>query len=387
MGMKNKVGVLYDIVSGNTGDVAAGLSVKRILRKLKVDFYELIPGNFNPNDYDTVIIGGGYLLRPSPDFYYDKFKISGKHILNTIGVVGRPQNLHYLNYYKYVTVRSSGDRNKILYLRKDIDVVPCTSMLLEDIYDIPVKPTKPSLGIHLLPNLFDKGEESLFIKWLSTLPFTIYFLPITHHNLDFIYLEKLSQMVKSSVLLPIMTPSEILTFIGKLDYFISCSLHGAIFSYIHNVPFILYEEEKMRFFLEDRGLDKYLFANFQQMRSVFEYILNKPPDYSYKLEKDKKILTEHINRLKDILPISTNISFSGEEELKKDTFNDVIMQKNYQIHYQQMQMANLSAQTCIGNNTENLLQDVIHTIKKVIRILRVRGWSVLLWKIRKKMVQ
>jgi len=50
-----KVGILYDNISGNTGDVAIGLSVKKILRGMEVDFDELIPGNFNPNDYETII--------------------------------------------------------------------------------------------------------------------------------------------------------------------------------------------------------------------------------------------------------------------------------------------------------------------------------------------
>jgi len=50
-----KVGILYDNISGNTGDVAIGLSVKKILRKLGVSFDELVPGRFNPNDYDVIV--------------------------------------------------------------------------------------------------------------------------------------------------------------------------------------------------------------------------------------------------------------------------------------------------------------------------------------------
>ena len=50
-----KVGILYDNISGNPGDVAIGLSVKKILRGMEVDFDELIPGNFNPNDYETTL--------------------------------------------------------------------------------------------------------------------------------------------------------------------------------------------------------------------------------------------------------------------------------------------------------------------------------------------
>ena len=63
MKFNNKIGILYDNISGNTGDVAIGLSTKKILKELKISFDELIPGRFNPNNYEHIIIGGGYLIR------------------------------------------------------------------------------------------------------------------------------------------------------------------------------------------------------------------------------------------------------------------------------------------------------------------------------------
>ena len=138
--MKESVGILYDNISGNTGDVAIGLSIKKILKDIGIGFDELIPGRFNPNNYDTIIIGGGHLIRPSPDFFYDKFKINGQHILNAVGIVGSPDDLDYLNDYKYITVRSSWDKEQLYYLNKEVHVVPCTTMLLEDLENIPVLP-------------------------------------------------------------------------------------------------------------------------------------------------------------------------------------------------------------------------------------------------------
>ena len=343
-----KVGILYDNISGNTGDVAIGLSVKKILRGMEVDFDELIPGNFNPNDYETIIIGGGHLLRPSPDLFYDKFKIPGNHILNAVGIVDFPKDLHYLEDYRYISVRSSGDREKLSYIKKDVKVIPCTSMLLEDLKDFPLKPKKPSIGIHLLPNFFNEDDEKRFIEWASTLPFTIYFIPITLYIHDFTYFRKLNSKIKNSILLPILKPLEIFTFIGRLDYFISCSLHGAIFSYVHNVPFLLVNGEKMRYFMEDRGIQQYLFTNFHELKCLFEHISRDPPDYSKKISKDKKILHEYIENLEEILPKNKS---SGSMSNKKDN------QTNFQIHYLQLQVINLekSLQEC-----EQECEDAIH---------------------------
>lgn len=324
-----KVGILYDNISGNTGDVAIGLSVKKILRDIGVEFDELVPGNFNPNDYETIIIGGGHLIRPSPDFFYDKFKVPGKHVLNAIGILDSPDDLHYLNDYKYVTVRSSWDKERLSYLEQDVHVIPCTTMLLEDLEDFSLTPKSPSLGIHLLPNIFNEDEEKQFVDWVSSLPFTVYLIPITHYNRDYIYLGHLSSKIKNSVLLPLMKPLEIFTFIGKLDYFIGCSLHGGIFSYVHNVPFILFNyNEKMFFFMKDRGLQQYTFTNYQGIRASFDSILSDSPDYSEKISKDLDLLKHHVQYLKQILP-------SGGLSRERSTDNSV--QTNHQIHLLQSQ--------------------------------------------------
>jgi len=323
----SKIGILYDNISGNTGDVAIGLSIKSIMQKLKVEFDELFPGNFNPSNYDTIIIGGGHLIRPSPDFYYDKFKVLGNHILNTVGILDSPQDLYYLNDYKYVTVRSSWDKERLSYLSKLVKVVPCTTMRLEDITNFSYSPKKPSLGIHLLPYIFKEDEERCFIEWVSSLPYTVYFLPITHYNHDYIYLSRLASKIKNSLLLPLLKPLDVFTLIGKFDYFISCSLHGGIFSFIHNIPFILFNyNEKMLYFMKDRGLEQFTFTCFNEMVYSFNDLLNNIPDYSRKIIKDLNILQEHVQYLKEILPLSNSFHFKLEN-------TDEFTQTNHQIHH------------------------------------------------------
>jgi len=125
--MKKKVGFLYDNISRNTGDLAIGLSVKKIILESGIKekyFEEMIPGISNPNNFENIIIGGGLLLREKRDFYYDKFRLEGKYILNCMGIFQEPKDLDYLKEYKYVSVRSKGDRKKLSYIDKQIQVVP-----------------------------------------------------------------------------------------------------------------------------------------------------------------------------------------------------------------------------------------------------------------------
>lgn len=294
---------MYDNISGNTGDAAIGISLKKMMKELKVDFEEVLLNDISSLKYDTVIIGGGHLIRENSDFFYDKFKLSGRNILNAVGVVGNPKDLYYLRDYKYVTFRSTGDMKKAQYTGKESSVVPCTTMLLEDLTgSFPIEIKKPSIGIHLIPNIFSGEDEEILIEWISKLPYNIYFIPITHYNYDYNYMYKLSKRIPNATILPIMKPLEVFTVMGKFNYVITCSLHGSIFSYIHNVPFILMDQEKSRFFLEDRNLQANLFRNLKEMINLSEAMLNKPLDYSKLISKDKKTLDNHMKTIKELIP-------------------------------------------------------------------------------------
>ena len=354
--MKKKVGILYDNISGNTGDSAIGISVRKILGDLRVQFEELVPGRFNPQDYQAIIIGGGYLLRHSPDFFYDKFKVPGPHILNSCGILSNPADLEYLNDYLYISVRSQGDKRKIPYLTNEVKVVPCTTMLLNDLANVGIKICQPSIGINLGPGLID--DPISLIRYLSKLPFHIYLLPITHYNYDFKHLAKLHRQVKNSKLLPVLKPEEIFTIIGKFDYFISASLHGAIFSYVHGVPFTLAEtQDKMTFFMEERGIEEYLFKDFNGLKTAFEKLLNNKPDYSASLNKDFQILEEHKHTIRDILCVKElmvvdNKLTDSQADLK--SLQSDLQESNMQIQYLRKQVADLEAQT-LGSEKEKLL--------------------------------
>jgi len=363
-----KIGILYDNISGNIGDVAIGLSVKKILRNMQIEFEELVPGRFNPNDYETIIIGGGNLIRPSPNFFYDKFRIPGNHILNSCGIAGFPDDLHFLDDYRYVSVRSTADRRKLHYLKREVKIVPCTSMLLDELKSFSLPIEKPSIGIHLMPGFIRREDEEDFVEWVSSLGLNAYFLPVTHYNLDFVYLNRLSSKVRGSKMIPLLKAQEIFTIIGKFNYFISSSLHGAIFSYVHNVPFIVLDrqkDKKMRFFMEDRGLGQYLFADIHGLKSSFEGLLKDPPDYSEKVSKDFQVLDKHIKDLENILAQIRPRGFSVSVEDVRKEDEDLIQQLNAQVHFLQLHTMKLNAEI---SRLENEIQKIRESI--TWRILR-----------------
>lgn len=390
--MKKKVGILYDNISGNIGDSAIGISVRKILGDLGVQFEELVPGRFNPRDYQAIVIGGGHLLRPSPDFFYDKFKVPGPHILNSCGISGNPADLEYLNDYIYISVRSQGDKRKIPYLTNEVKVVPCTTMLLNDLTNVGLKICQPSIGINLGPGLID--DPVSLSRYLSKLRFHIYLLPITHYNYDFKHLAKLRQQVKNSTLLPVLKPEEIFTVIGKFDYFISASLHGAIFSYVHGVPFILAElTDKMSFFMEERGIEEYLFKNVNGLKTAFEKLLNNKPDYSVSLNKDFQILKEHKCMIRDILcmkevTVVDNKSVEPQADLKN--LKTALQESNTQIQYLRKQVEDLEDQI-LRPETELLKRQThiseLETIRNELEAIHnSHGWKLLMcyYKVRDK---
>jgi hypothetical protein len=188
------IGILYDNWSGNTGDAAIGLSLKLMMEELELPYEEIsLSSPIDVDKYTIIIVGGGLLLGYHPHEMYDHYKIKGKHILNAVGIYEEDStNLQYLEQYSYITVRSHGDRETLNYLRVPIHVVPCTTLLLSDLPNFEIIPDPNSVCIHLLPGMFSH-VQSEFIDWVCSLPYTIYFLPITHYCDDLGYMEHIQQ--------------------------------------------------------------------------------------------------------------------------------------------------------------------------------------------------
>ena len=80
------VGLLLDSLSQNTGDQAILEVMTGFLAREQKQFAILSPLGFDANAYQPIIIGGGHLLRDRGDWFYDAFRVPGKHVLNAAGV-------------------------------------------------------------------------------------------------------------------------------------------------------------------------------------------------------------------------------------------------------------------------------------------------------------
>lgn len=297
------IGIAFDNFSGNSGDEAIGISVKKMLHSINRDYFELYASS-DTKKYPSIIIGGGHLIRErTSDSVYNQFRIEGKHILNAMGIHGYLKDLYYLNEYKYVSVRSKGDREKIAYI-DNVSIVPCTSMLLEDDkkYAFRVKPQ--TIGIHIYPELFSASDMDQFIDWCKALIVQgnhISFIPITlYRNDSALFKPIVDQIGEGCILFPQMGAVALYTIIGQLTQMITYSLHGAIFAYAHNIPFLLANiYEKNQFFMEDRGLQESTFKTVPELVHIFDP--GKQIDYSNLIQADMKILREHTYILNSIL--------------------------------------------------------------------------------------
>jgi GT2 family glycosyltransferase len=248
-----KVGLLWDSASPNMGDQAIGLVLRRLLTSRGLQPIPVDP--FAPGDLaslDALLIGGGDLIRAPGHPYYDTFRARGACILCTAGI-SDGSDTGYLEDYVLVTVRSEADQERL----GRGEVVPCLTMLMGDHLepqgDLPELPPN-AIGLHVNFALGDACYD--LARWLQEQDLgPVVFLPLTHYNADFLLMQAIHRHLPASILLPPLAPDEAFQVIGQLRGLITSSLHGAIFAYSQNIPFMaLTRISKIQAFLEDRGV-------------------------------------------------------------------------------------------------------------------------------------
>src|SRR5258706_16082923 len=125
------VGLLYDHVTVNFGDSAIGFVLSEALNAAGIPF-EVIKAETAIDDsrFSVVLVGGGHCLRAPGDASFDRFRVSGNQILNAVGISEDAGSLDFLVNYRYVSVRSTADYNRVSCVRPDAKIVPCPSLLL-----------------------------------------------------------------------------------------------------------------------------------------------------------------------------------------------------------------------------------------------------------------
>jgi len=314
------VGILYDSVSLNTGDIAIGVALIQVLEKRGIKARILDPYTYKNDPSRTVIVGGGQLLRDPGDDFYDKFRIKGKHILNSVGVSGT-KDFSYLKDYLYVSTRSTFESNVIKgYVGKGVDVIPCTTTLLESKkYTIPGLKSKPGekvVGIQLVPDVLITCPD--IIQIINNIPHKKVFIPFTHYNQDASFMKNLPFDKTNAIMLDKLEPLELHSAMSQMDYVIVSSLHASIFAYTQNVPFISMYQKKAHDYFKDRKLDNFVYTNQEQLVGLIDLVENSNIDMSEKIEKDRAMVNKTIDKYVEIInSTSTTAQYEeGSDDIK-----------------------------------------------------------------------
>jgi len=296
---RKRVGLLLDSVNDNVGDKAIRIVMEEFLIEQGVEFKVLNPFSFDHKDYRIIIVGGGHLLRDPGDLFYDNFRVAGKHILNAVGV-STSKAVEYLNEYVYVSVRSKGDWQRISTLVKDIRIVPCPSVLMRG-ERCGVNVDRNSIGFHFhSASLASCPDCASFINAFPN--HSKYFMSFTPYNRDMETMRFISRRVPGSKTIFGKDPKHLFDIVGRIGFMVCSSLHAAIFAYMNRVPFIVFPYvEKVKEFMEDRGLEKWMFTSSQEMYLKLNDLMRERLDYSRLVEKDLEKARNHLQEIRAFL--------------------------------------------------------------------------------------
>ena len=286
MSSNRRMGLLYDSVSPNTGDIAIGIAAQQILASLGVEGIPVDP--FTQQTTSPLIIGGAELIRTSGDDFYDRFKIPGHHILNAAGVWNNADNLDYLKEYAFVSARSSREAETLSKWVPDVQVVPCaTTLLKSDKYEIKgIDFSEPVVGIHLAPHSIRVIEELVDI--VDSIPHQKVFIPFTHYNGDASFMAQMPFNRERTVMLGKLSPLDLHSVFGQMTYSLTTSMHASIFSYSQGVPFVSIYQEKVLNYFSDRGLNDFVVSDGHHLSYALETLRNNPPELRNYLKQDQE---------------------------------------------------------------------------------------------------
>lgn len=295
-----KVGLLYDSISDNSGDEAIGIALAEYCKKEGFPYEIINPFNFDPREYTSIIIGGGFLLREPGDPFYDVFRLKGKYILNGVGVAAQ-SDLDYLNEYDYVSVRSQREKQMLVDASVDhVDVVPCitTNMEGSDISNIVPRFTKRTIGIHIVADTL--ANNPFLLDTIYQLPHDKVFIPFTHYNEDRSLMGALPG-IENHMLLQELDPKQLFSVIGKMEMVITSSLHASVFAYLQNIPFLTFYQQKTFDYFKDRGLEWHVCKDLDDFKDKISIIFQRKIDFSPQIERDKTAIKKHLEKITQII--------------------------------------------------------------------------------------
>jgi hypothetical protein len=309
-------GLLYDSLSRNTGDRAIGVALRQALAGIGVGAVDVpIHGpaggdgeGAGEDGGEPLVIGGGELLRPSGDAFYDGFRRPGRHILNGVGVWPDADGLDHLAGYAFVSGRTRADAEVLRRWAPDVEIVPCMSTILRSDPAAEAAAAEalaaagavagdgPLVGIHVVPHTMVRVPD--LVEAIDAIEGRKVLVPFTHYNLDGSFMRSLG--IRGAAVLDDLDPLVLHAVVGRLDLFVASSLHASIFAYAQGVPFVSVRQRKVEDYFGDRGLDHLLFGDRAELDAALEAALGGV-DLAGPAAADRTVLDEVLQRWKPLL--------------------------------------------------------------------------------------
>lgn len=287
-----RVGLLFDSVSDNTGDAAIGIAVRQELARHGITDARVVdPLGRSPSDLDALVVGGGELIRPRGDEFYDHFRVPGATMLNAVGVWEGAQGLDYLRDYAIVSARSTVEAARLARYVDRVDVLPCTTTTLqsEPVTIDGLDHDEPVVGVHLVPHTLRLCPQ--VVEVINALPMRKVLIPFTHYNFDASFMAALP--IEGDVIqLPRMTPLELHSVIGQMSFVVVSSLHASIFAFSQGVPFASAYQEKVANYFGDRGLGDLVFRDQDALKAALGRIRDGDVALDGPAERDRAAVRE-----------------------------------------------------------------------------------------------
>lgn len=264
------VGVLYDSFSNNIGDQAM-LDANRLLLA-RHGFHDVRTVDLfspDPQEFSAVVVGGGELIRPEGDIFYDRFRQADATALVAAGVWETADNLDYLRNYDFVTARTHKERDVLRQYVPDAGVMPCPTMALP-MDDRTVTLDEAGLiGVHLVPAAV-RAVPSLMDR-VNAIAGRKVMVPFTRYLADRSFMSALPVGNEDNIWLPdTLTPVQMRGAVAQLGFVVASSLHLTLFALSAGVPFVSYAQPKVAAYLKDRGLEQLIFDDDASLERALE---------------------------------------------------------------------------------------------------------------------
>lgn len=265
------VGILFDSFSNNVGDIAMFEANRQLLERHGIhDVSSVDLFGSTVQEYSSLVVGGGELIRPTGDMFYDRFRQVQGTVLAAVGVWNDSDSLDYLNNYSWVTARTKAETHTLIDAGLDGHVMPCPTMCLPiDDRSVSLPDDETLVGVHIVPATL--RDVPTVMEQVSAMEGRKVLIPFTRYLDDRSFLSALPVGDATNLMLDDdLTPVQLRGVVSRLSFVVASSLHLSLWAISAGIPFVSYAQPKVEAYLKDRGLGALLFKDDESLERALQ---------------------------------------------------------------------------------------------------------------------